>query len=338
MENGQIQAVVAWHPDRLHRSPRELERFIDLAESTRLRVETVQAGDLDLSTPSGRAVARTLGAWARYESEHKSDRITRKLEQNAKEGKHHGGPRPYGYNDDRKTINRREAKVIRECVERILAGETFGTLLKDLNRRGLTTSTGKPWTHVTLRGVLVRARNAGLREHKGEVIGKAEWAAIVDRDTWEAFRREVDRPDRITTPGRAGRVHLLSTIGHCAICGGKLMVAKSKGKNGQPGWSVYRCRTGCTSRHQARLDAFVTDLVLSYLRTRTLDELFPPDREADQDRRKARAEAERARRKLAEVRAAYDNDRIDLADLVGLPRPVDEAARRCGALRRAASG
>jgi site-specific DNA recombinase len=30
MEAGKVDAVVAWHTDRLHRSPRELEEFIDI--------------------------------------------------------------------------------------------------------------------------------------------------------------------------------------------------------------------------------------------------------------------------------------------------------------------
>ena len=35
VERGQIQALVAWHPDRLHRAPKELERFIDVIEGDR---------------------------------------------------------------------------------------------------------------------------------------------------------------------------------------------------------------------------------------------------------------------------------------------------------------
>src|SRR5687767_8323614 len=33
LRDGQIDAVVMWHPDRLHRSPIELEGFIALVES-----------------------------------------------------------------------------------------------------------------------------------------------------------------------------------------------------------------------------------------------------------------------------------------------------------------
>ncbi len=43
------------------------------------RAHTVQAGPLDLSSPSGRMVARQLGAVARYESEHRSERVRRRV-------------------------------------------------------------------------------------------------------------------------------------------------------------------------------------------------------------------------------------------------------------------
>jgi len=46
-----VDVLVAWHPDRLTRQPRELEDLIDLLESTNTRVRTVQTGEYDLGTP-----------------------------------------------------------------------------------------------------------------------------------------------------------------------------------------------------------------------------------------------------------------------------------------------
>src|SRR5262245_34843096 len=75
LKAGEVDAVVAWHPDRLHRAPKELEAFIDLIDATGAAVATVKAGDYDLTTPTGRMTARIVGAVARHESEHKSTRI-----------------------------------------------------------------------------------------------------------------------------------------------------------------------------------------------------------------------------------------------------------------------
>ena len=61
-------AVICWHTDRLHRSPVELEEYIAVCDPRAVPTQTVRAGPLDLATPSGRMVARVLGAVARHES------------------------------------------------------------------------------------------------------------------------------------------------------------------------------------------------------------------------------------------------------------------------------
>ena len=64
VESGSIVAIVTWHNDRLHRSPKELEAFIDLVERSAVRLAVVTGGDYDLTTPDGRLSARIVGAVA----------------------------------------------------------------------------------------------------------------------------------------------------------------------------------------------------------------------------------------------------------------------------------
>src|SRR5215208_565762 len=137
-----INIVVAWHPDRLHRQTRELVPFIDLVNTHGVHVETVTAGIYDLSTPSGRMNARIVGSVAEFESEHKAERIRRKLEENAANGKHHGGVRPYGWRDDRVTIIEEEAAVVHEAAAMLLAGQSIKAIVRALNAARHTTSTG----------------------------------------------------------------------------------------------------------------------------------------------------------------------------------------------------
>ena len=49
--SGTVNAVVAWHTDRLHRSPVEFEEFIALIEQHHVQVEVVNGGMLDLVNP-----------------------------------------------------------------------------------------------------------------------------------------------------------------------------------------------------------------------------------------------------------------------------------------------
>jgi site-specific DNA recombinase len=178
---GSVEAVVAWHPDRLHRAPVELEAFIDLVERSGVGVETVQAGRVDLATPAGRMNARMLGTVARYESEHKSDRIRRKHRELAEAGKvSGGGNRPFGFERDRITHRPDEVELIREAARRLLAGESLYRIAADWTTRGVETSTGASWSTTALRTFLTAPRIAGLRSHRGEVVGPAVWASDSD--------------------------------------------------------------------------------------------------------------------------------------------------------------
>ncbi len=182
--SGRIDLVVAWHGDRLHRSPLELETFIGLIESTGCQVATVQSGELDLTTPSGRLNARVVGSFARYESEHKSKRVRRKLEENAIAGKHHGGSRPYGWQNNRVTLDLAEAANVRKAIDLLLAGNSMRATVAALNAAGAQNTRGQAWTPRTLRPVVLRARNAGLRQHQGVTVAQGRWEPIVDVDTY----------------------------------------------------------------------------------------------------------------------------------------------------------
>jgi Resolvase, N terminal domain len=67
--------VLCWHTDRLHRSNAELEDYINVVEPRDITTERVKAGMIDLNTPVGRMVARQLCTIARYESEHRAERV-----------------------------------------------------------------------------------------------------------------------------------------------------------------------------------------------------------------------------------------------------------------------
>ena len=129
VEAGEVDVIVAWDPDRLHRSPAELEGFITAVERAGVGVVTVQAGQWDLSTASGKLVARMLGSIARHESEHKSERVRRALEQNATAGRSHGRV-AYGWRREhgpdgavREVIVPEQAAVIGRIADALLAGE-----------------------------------------------------------------------------------------------------------------------------------------------------------------------------------------------------------------------
>jgi len=258
---GTIDAVIAWANDRLHRSPRELEDFIDLLEEHGTAVQTVQAGPIDLTTPAGRLVARQLGAVARYESEHRSARIRRKHREIAEAGRPNGGRRAYGVHPGGTELNNQEVEVIREATHRILAGESLRSVVTDFNTRGVPAACGGCWYPPTLRSVLLRPRVAGLRSYHGQIVAQGVWPAILDRGEWEALRHKLCDPGRRTVTSTA-RKHLLTGLARCGTCE-RVVISGATSTRGYP---VYRC---ATRRHLVRrmrdIDTFVTDLVLTRL-------------------------------------------------------------------------
>jgi hypothetical protein len=225
---GRIDVVVAWDPDRLHRNPSELEDFITIIEETKCQVETVQTGIYDLTTHNGRLFARLLGAMARNESEQKSARLKRKHLELAQQGKNSGGgTRPFGFTEDRMEIVESEAIHIREAARLVLAGRTLGGIVKDWDRSGIRTSTGKPWRTASLRRMLISARIAGVRELRDEVETDAVWPAIISKPDLTRLRLILLDPRRRTNHG--ARKYLLSGgLITCGLCGSNL-IARPRG-------------------------------------------------------------------------------------------------------------
>jgi DNA invertase Pin-like site-specific DNA recombinase len=248
-EAGRITGVLAWHPGRLNRSPSELERLIDVLERNRVELRSVTAGFVDLTTPSGRAVARTLGAWARYESEHKAERLRSKHRQRALAGLPcHGPNRPFGYAGDRVTVIESEAAVIRRMMRRLLAGQSTTQLTHWLNDHSITTANGARWNATSLERVLCSPRIAGWRcsPRPKDTLAPIETQAFLVPAQWPAIvsRRQVERARELildkTVRAGSTRRHLLSGIALCGLCGSAMA---------RPFRAQSRARDRYTCRH-----------------------------------------------------------------------------------------
>jgi X-X-X-Leu-X-X-Gly heptad repeat protein len=261
ISSGEISGVLAWHTDRLHRSPVELEVYVTACEFHGVITHTVQAGQLDLSTASGLMVARILGATARHEVDHMIERQRRAKKRSAEAGKWKGGRRPYGYAADGITVVSDEANAIAEATTALLAGASLRGIVAKWNAEGRRTSTGNIWHSNTLRVTVSRPRNAGLMEHRGEIIGKAEWPAIVPEVEWQALVDKLSDKERRTNGLALARRWLGSGLYRCE-CGHTVIVSSLNR------WPSYRCRDGCgkMSRNQSDVDDLVGRVIVERLR------------------------------------------------------------------------
>lgn len=285
LEAGRADAVLSWHDDRLHRSPLELEHFIEIVEEHGVEVHFVRSGERDLTTSNGRFSARMEGALARRESEHRAERVAAARKQQAEQGRWGGGARAFGYEADGVTIRPGEARAIRDAVDTLLFGGSLRSVCRLFNERGFTTTKrGQRWTPLAVADVLTRPRNAGLAVYQKQVQGEGRWPAIISRDELDAVTRILESKERRSSPGNAPR-WLGSLLYLCGVCGGPLVV----GTSGTARRPSYRCRAhaGGGPRHVTRvaetLDAWVTEVMLERLKQSDVLGLFNREPQPDVD-------------------------------------------------------
>lgn len=323
VRQGKVTAVLAWHPDRLHRSLRELEEFIAALDTHDVDVHTVTAGDVDLSTPIGRMIARQLGTFARYESEHRSERSVAGKFDAAKRGRW-AGPPPYGYDlhrdgggwplrDGRLVIITHQAKIIHEAARRVLRGETTYGVAKDLNARGVPGPRGGPWRSISLNALLVSPTAAGLRDYKGTVVGKGLWNPILSEDEHAALRLRLSDNRRTKGVRHAWRYLLTGGLTACGLCGCHLTTQVRSTNHHR----VYVCLNSVNTNGCGRisvvaepLEALVVDRIFDRLGTDAVCRLVAnPDAFAREVGRRTGVEA-----RMLEAADAYATGNIGRAE------------------------
>lgn len=265
LADGLRDAVIVWHLDRLHRRPIELEHFVSTCTRAGVTDLVTLHGDIDLAKGDGLLHARIVSAVAANESDTKRRRAKRKALEIAEAGiPFKGGPRPYGYEDDRVTIRESEALVVREVAERVIAGEALTAIAKELEARGAHTVGGNAWHAGTLRNFLLAPRYWGMREHNGQIVAKATWPGIITPEQGERLHLILKDPTRRTN--RAARRYLLSGLLRCGLCGSKLYSTPKDGKR-RYGCMPAPGRTNCgrVFIYADKLEAFVAEAVLMRL-------------------------------------------------------------------------
>ena len=324
LDEGTATVVIVWHTDRLTRSIVELEEYIDLSERRGIATHTVQAGTVDLATPSGRMTARILGAVARQESEHKGHRVARARQQRALAGEWAGGIRPFGWGvptgETRTKVDRKtgeevevpeldmmkavpeEAEALRYWTDQILSGASIRSLVKWCADKGITTTRGNPVSHTDMRDMLLRPRNAGIAVYRGEEVGRGKWDPIVEETKYRAVAAILKDPSRTTTPGAAPK-WLGSILYRCGRgeCPHFVYVTQSGGRR----FPSYRCQTGHGGGRRAEIvDQYVEDVVVERLSRPDAHDLLEPAPDGV-DVAALQTEAEEIRMRLRNLAGKY---------------------------------
>lgn len=349
------QGLALWESSRGSRRAGEWVDLIDLCEERGVRIWVTTHGRLyDPANARDRRSLLEDAVDSEYESAKTSERLRRSVRANAEKGRPHG-KQIYGYQRVYDPTTRAlikvephpdQAPVVQEAARRVLSGETFYAIAKDLNERGIparrptyrTQRAHLGWTPPAIKQMLSMPAYAAKRQHRGEVIGDAGWPWLIEPDTWEKLQSVMSPPERKRTNDWPAR-HLLAGIAVCGVCGAGTRVGKQNAgrqKHDDDGkklprdtYHTYVCvgAPGKTGFHiamrESHLDRAVTEAALARLdRADFLATLGQNDQGVDAERQALIDEIAGHREWLDQVRVRAEEER-DLDLLFGQQRIVE---------------
>ena len=359
----QANAIVVTEVTRLFRRVEDLLEVHGIVLDLHLPsfvIETAPGGArYDLMTNEGFHNALDAVVEASRESGKISDRVRRAKRARAREGRWHGGNRPYGYerekpifdadgnitNRGRLVVVESEAAIIRELTARILDGEALTKIAADLNEREVPTASGngRLWHPATIRNLFRSKRIAGIREDEGAEY-PASWPAIISVEDWERVSLVLGDAARYVGAAKKGvRSYLLTGIIECGICGAdgkthvKLYAGATWGRDRIPA-RRYHCKTldhygrqvGCgkITRLAEPVEALVSEAVLARFESEDLAALVAPEAPAELHELAAQLVEDRRRLEQANqdrYRRADDPLRLDRRDFARIRAEIEDA-------------
>lgn len=333
MARGVFDVIVVYHHDRLNRSPRELEHFIDLCQKYAIDCHTVASGSYDLSTASGRGMARIAAAMAKMEIDRQGERAKRKSLERAMNGYPTSIARHlYGYEPDNMTVRPFEAAQIVRAYNKMLAGASILSIRSDLR----AASPERRWTWQMTRNLLTRPHYAGIQMFNGEVLRGVtpQWTQIVEPEVFHAVQALVAKAGTAgRKPGRHPTTYLTG-IARCGVCGDRVGVHQLY-KNEGARRAIYACcysrdeekygpRKGHPGRNMNRLDLYVERMVIARLSRSDMHSALTTPRVHSTVLTAARAQVMQLEARLADAADAYAAGEISRSQMAQISQKLSQ--------------
>lgn len=281
LRTNQRNAVLIAHQDRLVRDSRDLQDAIELADRG-VRFQSLH-DDVDLSTQEGRRRAQMMVWHAEMSSEDTSRRVKGKHRHSAQAGRHVGGPRPFGWADDRISLHPVESVHLRRWLDMLMGGASWSQIIDDAESHGVRGTKGGQLRKQSVRLILLSPRNCGFRVLHDDYVRDAsgaplvgEWETVCTPHEYARIIRERGERVRATpqdgTPREAR--HLLTGFVRCGRCGARLRRVPRRVLRRDGTEAIrdsYTCPSridgGCmgVARNAVKVEDLVLDLVRCYV-------------------------------------------------------------------------
>lgn len=239
---GQFSIIIVWKMDRFGRNKDEIVMNRVICKRNGVRVEYVNE-----KMPEGneRVIVESLfEGMAEYYSLQLSSNVRRGLRESAHKSQSTGGARPLGYTVDPVTkkyvVDEKTAPIVKQIFKMYSEGKTVSQIIDELNRVGLRTSKGNPFTRNSLYHLLSNEKYIGVYSYNGEIRNEDAIPALIDKDTFYRVQEMLKQNRR--APSHAWDVsdYLLSEKLFCGHCGSPMTGESGKNRRGVK-YTYYSC-------------------------------------------------------------------------------------------------
>ncbi|WP_207945199.1 recombinase family protein [Actinomadura rubrisoli] len=291
-----IRGTVVMVEDRLVRRPGDYERFVEALTYREGRVYADQRGPKDLYSEDVESMGLIGAVIAKMEVRKMQRRMRNDHRRRALAGEPPaGGNRPFGWKDDRRTLDRDEATLVAKAAEQYVSGRGLNSIVRAWQEAGIKTTTGREWTTTSLKVLLRNPRLCGWRMINGELVrgpdGQpivGQWDAIITPEQWMAVNAifTARKGHLVNGSGSTSPLpqdfrehkHLLTSFLRCGrirpdgtMCGARLRVTRQR----DCVQHIYSCPPkssgGCggLGRRGDKVDEFISEAVLAKLEERS---------------------------------------------------------------------
>ncbi|WP_330298266.1 recombinase family protein [Streptomyces sp. NBC_00503] len=259
---GPLHGVVAVADDRLYRRPEDFIRFTAALTSAPGRVYVDRDGLRNPYSKAGLLQGADSLQGAVAEGETRSRRVQDWHWSRAMDGLPHSGPRPFGWQEDRRTLHPVESELVRKAIEDRIGGGSMGRVAREWNASGVTGTRGGRPNPQTVTQIITAPRVCGFRANRGELLIDpatekplvGAWEAIVTPERWaelcstfsagSLYMHRGPLSPRLTDR-KSSPKYLLTGFLRCGVCDQPMGGSKSSRSRKSPYNYVCAAGRGC---------------------------------------------------------------------------------------------
>ena len=266
----QFDYVVVWKLDRFARN-----RYDSATYKAKLKkngVKVLSAMEPISDSPESIIMEGLLESMAEYYSANLSENVKRGQRESMLKHNWTGGTVPYGYRVQDKKLQPREdtAPIVKEIFERYASGVSKVEICEDLNRRGLRTYAGCPFTKASLETMLKNKKYIGVFSY-GEMSYEDEEIRLISDELFYKVQKKLAATKRAPAAAKAKVNYLLRGKAFCGHCGANLVGESGRSKTGDVHY-YYACAKkkkshtcGKKNEQKGFLEWYVVEQTMAYI-------------------------------------------------------------------------